>query len=497
MNPSIPASAFVNVNPGVITAGGSGLILNGLLLSQAQRVPHGQVLSFATAAAVAAYFGLTSIEYSYAAVYFQGFDNSQIKPAALLITDYNGADAVAGYVRGATLGLTLAQLEALPAATLTLSIDGGPPTATGNINLAAVGSFNAAAAAITAAIGGGATCTWDVVSQAFQITSDTTGNASAVAVTDSALAASLKLEVSSGAVTSPGAAATTPGAFMAGIANTVQNWASFTTVFEPSTADLVAFAAWVSSTNKRFIFVGWTTQAAATVANDETTFGPQVKALAYDGTIALYQPSDEFLAPFVMGLAASTDYTQTDGRVNFAFKGLAGLVPGVTDQQTLDNLIANGYNGYCAVATANANFQYFYPGQISGEFLWADSYAGQIYLNNALQLALMNLLVGVRSIPYNAEGYGLIRAACADPINAALNAGVIRAGVVLSSLQAAEVNAAAGIAIDQTLTLAGYYLQIKPASPQVRAERGSPPMTLWYMDGQSVQQINLSSINVQ
>jgi hypothetical protein len=103
MNQSIPASQFVNVNPGVVTAGGSGLILNGLLLDNTHRIPHGQVLSFATAAAVGAYFGLSSLEYTYALVYFAGFDNSQIKPATLLVTDY-ADEALAGWVRGASSG---------------------------------------------------------------------------------------------------------------------------------------------------------------------------------------------------------------------------------------------------------------------------------------------------------------------------------------------------------------------------------------------------------
>jgi hypothetical protein len=62
--------------------------------------------------------------------------------------------------------------------------------------------------------------------------------------------------------------------------------------------------------------------------------------------------------------------------------------------------------------------------------------------------------------------------------------------------QAAEVNNDAGVTISTTLNQRGWYFQVLDATPQVRAARASPPCTFWYMDGQSVQQLNLSSIDV-
>jgi hypothetical protein len=59
------------------------------------------------------------------------------------------------------------------------------------------------------------------------------------------------------------------------------------------------------------------------------------------------------------------------------------------------------------------------------------------------------------------------------------------------------VNNAAGKKIDDILSTQGWYLQVKDALPQVRAVRGSPPITFWYMDGQSVQKLNLASVEVQ
>jgi hypothetical protein len=84
-----------------------------------------------------------------------------------------------------------------------------------------------------------------------------------------------------------------------------------------------------------------------------------------------------------------------------------------------------------------------------------------------------------------------------DPINAALNFGAIRTGVTLSSLQAAEINNAAGIAIAPTLQTRGWYFQRGPATAAIRVARGPTADTLFYTDGGAVQSLSLASLDVQ
>ena len=84
-----------------------------------------------------------------------------------------------------------------------------------------------------------------------------------------------------------------------------------------------------------------------------------------------------------------------------------------------------------------------------------------------------------------------------DPINAGLNFGAIRPNVTLSAQQASLVNTAAGLPVSDTLQIQGWYLQVKDAAPIVRQARQSPPISFWYMDGGSVQHIDLASILVQ
>jgi len=114
-----------------------------------------------------------------------------------------------------------------------------------------------------------------------------------------------------------------------------------------------------------------------------------------------------------------------------------------------------------------------------------------------LQVAMLNLLKAMKAIPYNIRGRTAINSAALDPINSALNFGSIVGGVTLSSAQRQEVNSAAGTNIADTLQTRGWYLQVLDADPSVRTTRGSPPITLWYTDGGSIQKINLASIDIE
>lgn len=375
-------------------------------------------------------------------------------------------------------------------------------TGTGLTGTYTVSTSQTVASESLTAVATAPTVSFDAIAGAFVITSGITGAPSTAAFATGTLAAQLALTQATGAVLSQGAAAATPGAFMTGITQVTQNWATFMTAFDPDAGAgnsvKLAFAAWTSAQNKRYAYVCWDTDITPTESTQATqSLGYLLAQNQYDGTCLIYESGTYYTAAFVCGVAAAIDFSAVNGRITFAFRAQAGLTASVTNETVAANLEANGYNFVGAYATANEGFVFFYPGSVSGEFQWMDSYVNQIWLNNALQLALMNLLTEINSIPYNAQGYALIEAACADPIAAALNAGVIETGIPLSAQQAAEINNAAGVKIDRTITTQGYYLQVQPASPQVRQARTSPPIFFWYTDGQSVQKITLNSIDVQ
>lgn len=643
--PTIPASQIVNIIPGVTSAGGSGLNLNGLILSGNPRIPIGSVLSFPTALAALAFFGAGTADSNIAADYFGGYINSTSKPDAILYAQYNQS-AVYPYLRGGPVsGLTLSQLQGL-SGTLAVTLNGVLRSAA-SINLATATSFSNAAALITTgfasydavtgsgstiaagtatsvtgsitgnvltvsavstgalvvggvlsgtgvtagtsvvnqltgtaggigtytvsaiqsvsstaitqayglltvativsgalAVGqvvsggtiaagttitalgtgtGGAgtyitsggsqtvaatavsagpfTATYDSVSGSFVLTGGTPGTTGTIAYATGSLAASLDLTSATGAVLSQGAAPTTPSAIMASIVAQTTNWASFMTAFDPDNgygnATKLLFSTWNGQQNNRYAYVCWDTDSSPTVTVPATSsLGYLIAQASISGTMLINEP-DYNIAAFICGAIASINFNATNGRATLAFKSQSGIAPTVTNATVAANLIANGYNFYGTYATASQQFTFFNPGSVSGVFKWADSYINQIWLNNAFQQALMNLLTNLPSIPYNAAGYALVRAALMDPIAAGLNFGAFRGGVPLSAVQIAEVNNAAGTPIDSVLSSTGWYLQILPATAMVRGNRTTPPVNFWYMDGGSIQQISMASLEVQ
>ena len=572
---TIPASEIVRVIPGVLSAGGNALDLNGLFLTDSDRIATADVQGFPTALAVGQHFGSTSTEKSLADKYFAGFTGSTQKPGNMMFARYNQADCAA-WIRSANLSasMSLTQLKAL-SGDLTATVDGVARVATA-LSLASATSFTAAAALIEAGLnaspstlasftgeisgttltassvtggtlsvgqlvvgagvaastvitalgtGTGLDGTYEVsVSQtvasesmttepvdvvvsydsilgSFVITSGITGAASTVAYCTSALATSLKLTSATGATLSQGAAAAVPATLMDAIIALTQNWASFTTTFDPDLAGentvKLEFSAWNNAQSNRYAYVAWDTDQQPTVTDSAaTSLGPLLATNEYSGVCAVYAP-DAGKAAFIMGFAASLDFQATNGRATLKFKTQDGLTADVTDVTAASNLAANGYNFVGAYATANDEFVFCAEGVISGDFQWFDTYINQIWLNNQLQLALVNLLVNEKSIPYNRDGYAKIEAAALDPILTALNFGAIRAGVTLSESQKSTVNSAAGKIVDPTITRQGWYLQVLDATPIVRQARGTPPCNLWYADGESVHQITLSSIAIQ
>ncbi len=403
--------------------------------------------------------------------------------------------ARAGWLQSGSLaGMTLTDLQALGSGTLIITVDGVAKTSS-SISLGAIASFSAAATAIAAAFTGSPlTCVWDAVRSVFVLTSATTGATSTMSFATGTLATGLKLTSATGASLSAGAAADTPASAMDNVKANTQNWVSFTTLWEPLLADKELFAAWSTLQNSRYLYVAWDTDTQAVTANSTTCFGAVAKALEYDGVMSVYNTAN--LAIFVLGMIASIDFTRTNGRTTAAFRRQSGFTPTVTDKAIQDILLANGYSFYGAYSEANTDFNIFRDGNLPGKWKWVDTFVDQVYLNSQFRIVLMTLLVNVNAIPYNEQGYSMIRAAMIDTISSALNSGIIRSGITLSESQAAQVNAAAGRSVSQTIEQQGYYLQILDPGATVRTNRGTPVINFWYTDGGAVQQISIASIDI-
>lgn len=591
---TIPASQIVQINPTVISAGGSSLILNGLFLTQNALMPAGKVYSFSSASAVSSFFGLASTEAALASIYFAGYDNSTIKPGAMFFAPYNAAARSAWLQGGNVSSLTQAQWQALTGLSLTIIFDGYTRTAAA-INISAAATQSAVATAIQTAINTGAATiatttagtiatttltvagtvtgtfapgqtllgtsvtansiilaqltstesdshlggkgtyqlsqsstisvaaamtttatpvavTWNSTQSCFVITSGVTGVASTSACATGTLAAGLGLTSATGAILSQGAVADTPASAMNNAVAITQNWASFITLFEPLLADKINFALWNQTQNggQNYVYLAWDTDNQALVQGATTPFGVVAKAAAYNGVccisgdpnIAAYNGTTLAAmllndATFIAGAIASVNFSAKNGHTDFMFRSQSGLVAPVRDGQLALNLIANGYNFYGAHATANQEFTFFRPGQISGKWKWLDSFIEQIWINSQFQLALMELKISVGATDYNEPGYAQLRSALMDPINAALYFAAIVTGKVLSSAQKTAINTAAGQSVDSIISSQGYYLQILDPGASARAARTSPIINFWYAGASDIQFISMNSSDVQ
>jgi hypothetical protein len=293
------------------------------------------------------------------------------------------------------------------------------------------------------------------------------------------------------------------------VAALTQNWVSFTTSFEPDIDTKELFATWAQNQKYRYLYVAWDTDAQAVVNGSTSCFGYIAISSAFDcvacisGDEAAATAQDETLEDvvrdtgiFLLGAIGSINVQQTNGRITAAFKSQGGLPVGVYDQTASFNLLANGYSYYGQYNEINNLFNFLYNGQMPGIWKWVDTFVDQVFLNSQFRLALISLLTQITSDPYTQAGYNLIRAAMQDPINQMLNFGGIRAGVVLSESQKAQVNIAAGRDVAGTIEQQGYYLQILDPGAQARANRETPIINFWFTDGGAIQKITLASIDI-
>ena len=512
---TIPASAIVSVVPGVLSPGGAGLVMSGLVLTQNPLMPTNSVKSFPSAAAVSAFFGPASSEYAYASIYFAGYENGTQLPSAILFAPYNAADTSGWLQSGNLSGVPLATLQGY-SGTIILTVAGTQFTSS-SISLTAL-TQSQMASAITAAFSDPTfAVTWDAVQSAFIFTSTETGATETITFATGTLAADLFLTQATGATLSQGAPADTPSSAMNNVVNITQNWATMSYLVEPNLATKELFAAWFSEQDDEYLGVIWDTDSQASVQGATEPFGVVAKANGYNGVMCIGgDPAAGTLsslclnvAAFVQGMIASINYTQTDGSITLAGKtsNSAAVSPTCANLETYTNLLANGYSCYGAFASRNQGFTFFSNGNLPGSIPWANLFVDQIWLNAQFQLALLTLYTTVGKIPYDPFGYGLIRAALVGqnntglatdngPINNALNNGAIQTGVQLSSSQSAAVNAAAGVNCASTITANGYYLQILDPGAESRNAGQTPIINIWYTSGGAVLTFTMSSIDV-
>ena len=490
---TIPLSLDFSITPNVVSPAGSAVDANGLMLTDNELIPVGAVQSYYSSSDVSALMGSDSKEFLAAQQYFNGYDNSSVIPGELLMYRLVTAP-VAGYLLSGNLkGVPLATLKAIPAGTITLTVDGTSVTSA-SIDLSSATSFSDIADDLETGIGASkVSVEWLPIANRFIIRSATTGADSEVSFASvGTLATGLKLTQDTAATVSPGSDAVTPTDTMNNIINTNQNWILFQALTELTDDQKTEFCAWASASHNRYGYVVHDTSAAPTVANNDSCFVQSVVvANGYENIFPIY--GSYLYAVTALAYAASIDFARTNGRISFKFRGFSGLAPNVSDLATAQALKSNGYNFYGSYSLNKTMAQYASDGAITGKFVWLDSFIDQVWINANLVGAYATLFTANQSYSFNDNGYGAVQAATIDPAELAVTFGAIQKGVTLDASQIRRVNNTVGKDISSILYSQGWYLNIPTQTGAARIDRNLQGVTFFWVDGQLIQSISMAS----
>lgn len=502
----IPASQIVSVSPRLISAGGNDLEFNALFLTDTSLIPVDQfVLSFASADDVAGYFGGDSDEYKLASRYFLGYSDSFTKPKNLFIAPICKTD-LAAFIRGGTVSKTLAEIQTLTTASLTV-VMGGKTATLSNLDFSSATSFSNVALIIQSALnqvsveGAGtvftaASVTYSSVFKAFTITSGVLGKDDSLTVYPSGTVSEyLALSQAHGAILSKGTSAMTPTQVMNKVTEMTRNFVTFMSIDTLTKDQTVEFTEWSSNQGVNYLHVWWDTNVALEQTSPVNTIAQAIEDGNFGSSVGVYGNAE--YGAFVCSVAASIDYDRTNGTITFKFKGQSGLGANVTNGTVAKNLEANGMNFVGNYATRNDDFVFFANGAMFGEYKWIDSYLNAVWLNNAIQVACMTGFANVARVPYTEAGYTIVRSWIQDPVNRALKSGIIDTGVELSEAQKAQVTREAGRDISSELYTDGYVIQVKDPGATVRAQRGTPEASIWYCYGGSIHKLEVASTMIE
>lgn len=492
---TIPLSKDFTITTNTVSPAGTALYANGLMLSTSTNIPASQLTYFYTLADVGSLFGTESDEYICASVYFNGFENSANLPATLLVAGISAINSATsgGLISGSLADTTLETLTSTPAGTITLNVDGTSQTSA-TIDMSTAGAPSDVAIMLQTALPS-VNVVWNAGLSRLYVYSKTTGSASVVSPADTSdIATVLKLTSAAGASSFNGTPSASLTSIMDSVVNQDQNWVAFASAQTLTDDQNIELATWNTAQTNRYIYAFADDSTDAVTSGSSTAAAVVANAAGYTGIFPVY--GEQRFAFMALAYCASLDFSATNGRVTFKFRQFSGLTPNVTTLSVAKALESNHYNYYGAYSQNATLANYAAPGNILGDFDWIDSYVDQVVIKANLIAAYAALFLNNQSYAFNATGYAAIQAATIDVATTALNYGAIQKGVTLDTSQTVLIKNAVGKDITQELYSNGWYLYIPTQSGANRLARTLKGAVFYYVDGQMIQSINLSSTAV-
>lgn len=487
---SMPASRIVNITASALDAGGEARALHGAMVVASVKDGAAPVFEIEVSSKLDAYF-TNADDIAAVQSYFKGITILTRTPRRLIVTVKNSAPTSATLLGGVMPAFEQADATE----SMSIVIDGVAKNVT-DFALSDQTSYSNIAAALSTQLD--ANVSYNSASNKFLIETQSTGETSTISYASGALAERLKLTEALGASAINGLAGDTDITdCLNRLVEYTRNFGSIYTSYAMDETEAALFAEWVNFQNNQYWGIIWTNDPKAEKIGQES-IGTIVKENNYGGVTPLYAPDARY-ASAAAAYAASINFSETRGRAALEFKVQEGLPAVVTETDVAIGLEENGYMYYGAFATATTRFLLFRNSIVSGQFKYVDTYVNQVYFNSQSQQSLIEMLMMHKSIPYNDLGVQFHRGAMQDPIAEMINFGGIVAGIVLSGNQEQVIRSEAGDLADAVIAAlynTGWYLLINKGTAQIRSNRESMPMKLWYTDGGSVFSVDMASINV-
>lgn len=410
--------------------------LTGMIFTTNPKVPIDAAVEMTSAADVAAYFGVPSLEAKRAAFYFDYISKTITRPKKLGFARYSPNVTMAAIFGGKAITL-LSSWQAINAGSLNLTINGETADLTA-LNFASCVSLSdvaniiqTALNALSSAIFKAATIAYDAITSSFNLNAGASGTGKiTIDASGSNSVASMLGWAGTSTVLSPGTNAEAPLDAFLRVAERNNNFGSFIFMDKLDLNDIVAIAQQNSGRNIEFMYC-----VPATTVEEAESYSAAMMDLS--GVSVTYAPTGEFdeMAPMI--LLAATDYNRRNNTINYMFNefNLTAKVDTNADASFFDRLRVN-YMG--VTQTAGQLIKFYQRGVMMGTStapVDMNTYANEMWFKDAAAAQLLELLLAMPKVSANRNGRGQVMAVLQNVIEKALFNGTISVGKEISTTQ--------------------------------------------------------------
>lgn len=423
----ISQKKYIKINSAV---GGQSVVsqkeLIARIFTESEVVPVGKVIEFSGGSQVALsevgkYFGITSKEYDFASKYFSFISKKGFSPKSISFARLVSADVPATVI-GDNSFSSLESLKAITDGKLNISVNGTPKNYTA-INLSSANSFADVATKITEKItADGLEAEYNEGLGRFFIKTTATGAGQVLSGVSGDVADATGL---SKGEYSEGSGAKTPVSVLSESEASNNNFFSFMFMKALSNDEIVEIAKWTQTANVSYMY------SLGLNADNFTEIQELVKD--YDGVCLTYDAFDAFAEFMPMSVIASTDYNKPNATTDLMYQTFDGVEPSVETDEDSAELDALGINYYGATQQVGRKIAFYQNGVLQGSIKSIGVYAGEAWLKDALFAQLLNLRLGLDTLPANNTGKSLVLNVMSNVIDLAKTNGVISVGKTLSA----------------------------------------------------------------